>query len=283
MRLWQRVCCYPFRIAAATIPAYDREMSGFQRTTQTLWLLATVALVVWHCVAQHPFQNARDAATLLALVSLSIRAVISVWRWADLAWRKLWLWCLNSSVNWKLVVRVAVADPIEDADIDMLVGAIREARPRDRVWRTTSTDFVNVETHSQYTMKIRPLQSGHESYWSLDFGPVHIGFRDANRIVQREFVPLINDVTARIAGAGETHYAIEARFSKINPYAAVLLNELRTKSVDRILLCFTQEGSTVQLTKDSITTSSSTQADAIETMSTVFGLSLRGAMSASNV
>lgn len=258
-------------------------MSGLQRTLQTAWLAITVGLVVWHCHAQHPFHDAKDAATLLALFALSIRALMGVWRWADLAWRKLWLWLLNSSVNWTLEVRVSVPDIIEDADIEILLRSIRESRKDDRVFRIGGTDAVTVETDSRYSMTVRPMQSGMESYWILRFSPVHIGYRDATRILQRIFISVIDDVVAQINNAGESQYAIEARFSKISPYAAVLLNELRAKSADRILLSFKQDGSTLQLTKDSIVSSSSSQADAIHAMSTVFGLSLRGALSAGNV
>lgn len=258
-------------------------MSGWPRMMQIGWLGLTVALVIWHCTAQHPLQNAKDAGTLLVMSAAAIRALMNVWRWADLAWRKLWLWLLNSSVNWTLEVRVTLPDAVEDADIMFLLNALREARSSDRVFRTAGTDAITVETASHYTMSIRPLQSGAETRWVLRFNPVHIGYRDATQILQRVFVPIIDEVTAKIDGAGDRQYAIEARFSKISPYAAVLLNELRAKSADRILLSFTQDGSTVQLTKDSIISSSNTQADAIHAMSTVFGLSLHGALSAGNV
>jgi hypothetical protein len=273
----------PLKVASTPEPTYSRVMSGWQRSMQIGWLGLTVALVIWHCTAQQPFQNAKDTATLLGLLALAIRALMGVWRWADLAWRKLWLWLLNSSVNWTLEVRVTVPAPVEDADITLLLNALREARTSDRVSRAAGTDAITVETASHYTMLIRPLQSGTETRWVLRFNPVHIGYRDATRILQRVFVPIIDEVTTKIEGASEKQYAIEARFSKISPYAAVLLNELRVKSADRILLSFKQDGSTVQLTKDSIISSSNTQADAIHAMSTVFGLSLRGALSADNV
>lgn len=258
-------------------------MSGFERTIQTFWLVLTLAMVIWHCATQQPLQNAKDAATLLALLALSIRALMGVWRWADLAWRKLWLWLFNSSVNWTLEVRVLVTETIEDADIEALLNAVRDARKEDRVYRATGADVLTIDTDSRYSMTIRPLQSGMESYWVLRFSHVHIGFRDAIRILQRVFLPIINDVVSKLDNVRSTQYAIEARFSKVNPYAAVLLNELRAKSADRIRLSFKQDGSTVQLTKDSIISSSHSQADAIHAMSTVFGLSLRGAMSAGNV
>lgn len=262
---------------------YDRVMSGLQRTLQFLWLLLTIAMVVWHFFAQQPFHNAKDAATLLALLALSIRALMTVWRWADLAWRKLWLWLLNSSVNWTLEVRVSVPETIEDAEIEMMLNAVRDARKQDRVARIAGTDRIVLDTDLRYSMTIRPMQSGMESYWLLRFNPVHIGYRDASRILQRVFVPIIDSITSKISNTGDTLYSIEARFSNVSPYAAVLLNELRAKSADRILLSFKQDGSTLQLTKDSIVSSSSSQADAIQAMSAVFGLSLRGALSAGNV
>jgi len=258
-------------------------MSGLQRALQIFWLLITVALVVWHCVAQQPFQNAKDAATLLALLALSIRALLGIWRWADLAWRKLWLWLLNSSVNWTLEVRVSVPDTIEDADIEVLLKSLQEARTSDRVSRALGTDTITIETAAHHTMTIRPLQSSAETFWVLQFKSVHIGYRDATHILQRMFMPIIDEVTTKIDGASDKQYAIEARFSRINPYAAVLLNELRVKSADRILLSFKQDGSTVQLTKDSVISSSNTQADVIHAMSAVFGLSLRGALSAGHI
>ena len=272
-----------FRFAPSSPSGYTRCMSGFQRLTQVCWFGLTLVLVIWHCRSQEPFQNAKDAATLLGLVALAIRALIGVWRWADLAWRKAWLWLLNSSVNWTLQVSVTVPEPIENSDIERLLDALRRVRSSDRISRSTGSDTISVETSSHYTLLIRPLQSGTDTRWVLRFNPVHIGYRDATRIVQRTFVPVIDEVTKQIEAAGERHYSIEARFSKVNPYAAVLLNELRARSADRILLSFQQDGSTVQLTKDSIISSSHSESEAIHAMSTVFGLSLRGALSAGNV
>lgn len=178
---------------------------------------------------------------------------------------------------------VTVPEPIENSDIERLLDALRRVRSSDRISRSTGSDTISVETSSHYTLLIRPLQSGTDTRWVLRFNPVHIGYRDATRIVQRTFVPVIDEVTKQIEAAGERHYSIEARFSKVNPYAAVLLNEARARSADRILLSFQQDGSTVQLTKDSIISSSHSESEAIHAMSTVFGLSLRGALSAGNV
>lgn len=258
-------------------------MSGSQKVLQVGWLGITVALVALHVANQHPFDNAKDAATLLGLLALSIRALMGVWRWSDLAWRKLWLWALNSSVNWTLEVRVAVPTSVEEADIAVLANSLRDSLKSDKVSRPPGRDAITIETASRYTLTVRPVQAASDAHWSIRFNPVHIGYRDASRVLQRVFIPIIEQVAGHIESAGERQYAIEARFSRVNPYAAVMLNELRAKSADKVLLSFKQDGNTVQLTKNAIISSSSTQANAIDAMSAVFGLSLRGAFSAGNV
>lgn len=257
-------------------------MFGLQRFIQVGWLLITVSLVMMHVYLKWPCASIPDVAAGLGLLALSIRAVLGVSRWADLAWRKVWLWITNSSVNWTMEVRIAVPDEIEDADVSVLEAAIRTAREQDRVSRPHESEIITLETAQNYIATIRPLHSHGENRWIIRFNPVHIGYRDASTILQRVFVPIIDELSTRIENAGNRQYAIEARFNGTNPYAAVLLNELRAKSADQVLVSFQQDGSRVQVTRTSVISSSDSQTSALHAMSTVFGLSLRGAFVAGN-
>lgn len=210
-------------------------MSGVRRLLQVLWVLATLGLVVLHCVHQHPFRDAKQFATLLGLTALFIRAVLGAWRWADLAWRKFWLWLVNSSVRWTLEIRLAVVDPIEETDIAVLLTDLQSDTDIGRVSRALGSDTITIEPPTGYTATIRPMHSGDQACWVLRFSPVHIGYRDATHILQRSFVPLANAVKRHVS-VQSAQYSIEARFSSLSPYAAVLLNELRARSADRILL-----------------------------------------------
>lgn len=257
-------------------------MSGLQRSIQVGWLLITVSLVVTHVYLKWPLSSIPDIAAALGLLALAIRALLGVWRWADLAWRKIWLWITNSSVNWTMEVRVAVPNEIEDADVSLLEAEIRKSRTQDRVSRPHESDVITLETSQNFVVAIRPLHSHGDARWIIRFNPVHIGYRDASTVLHRVFVPIVDDLSTRIQDAGSRQYAIEARFNGTNPYAAVLLNELRAKSADQVLISFQQDGSRVQVTKHAIISSSDSQTSALHAMPTVFGLSLRGAFVAGN-
>ena len=60
----------------------------------------------------------------------------------------------------------------------------------------------------------------------------------------------------------------------------MLLNELGASAAEQVWLSFKSADGTVQLTKDSVISSSSSSTGALDTVSRVFGLSLHGALGA---
>ncbi len=254
-----------------------------RRVFQFIWAGVTVLLVVLHIVVHEPFARLGEFAVLVGLVVLAGQSILGVWRWADLSARKGLLWLLNSSVNWTLEVRLRVQDPVEDADISVLLGELQASRPEDRVFRNEPSDVITIDLDRSYSLTVRPVQSQLDTWWVVRFKSVTIGYRDGIHVLQRVFMPVVDTIRKNLEHTEEELYAIEARFNRVNPYAAVLLNELRVDAADQVFLSFRHDDSTVRLTKECVTVSSQVQAQAIYAMSAIFGLSLRGSFHVNDV
>jgi hypothetical protein len=247
------------------------------------WAILAIALVVLQCAYKHPFTDPVGFAALLGLMALAGRAILAIWKWADLAWRKLWLWLLNSSVHWTLEARVAVPHAAESADLELLLADLRAALPGHRVSRGSGEASIVVRSATGQTITIRPIEVALRCHWVLAFQPTDIGYRSALRLLRREFVPLLDKISSQIPGATSREYAIDARFPAFSPHASVLLNELRARSADSVLISFMHDGTRVTVTRDRVTCSSGSEAEAIHSISAVFGITLRGAPDASHV
>lgn len=256
-------------------------MTGPHQFLNVTWLVASMALVVAHCVFEHPFSNLQDAATLVGLLALSLAALLRVWRWADLYIRKVLLWIQNSSVSWTLEARLILETPLEDLDLEQLCTALRSSKKFDRVELLAGARLSLDRRHFHATLSA--WQPGTEAYLIIAFRSAMIGYRDAIRVIRTEMLPTVDSIAKHVETTIGRTYSVEAQFAELSPYAAVLLNEFRAGTADQVLLVFRHEESTLSITKTSVISSSNSESQVLNALSAVFGLSIRGALSARNV
>lgn len=278
-----RISVFPgFQVGSST--GYDWEMSGMARTGQFLWLLITLVCLLAHLYSKKPFGNALDFATLLALVILFAKALLAVWTWGDLFCRKACLWLLNSSVCWTLQVKISIPEAVELSDLETMREDVAAAIPEGRVSSVSPDGTFQVECENGRRLSARPVIDGADKSWMvLDFAQLQIGFRDGVGVLRDQLLPMSESIAKAMGANPERQICVRAKFSGTSPHAAVLLNELRLRRDDKVLLTLTQDQTSVTITRDSISAASESPLEAVSSMATVFGFSLHGAPFASNV
>lgn len=258
-------------------------MVGPQQSIQISWLLLTLGLLIWHLIDKDPLGNAIDAAAFFGLLALSIQATTKVWRWSDLAWRKVWLWALNSSVNWTLEVRLETDDTIESLDLTLINNQLHNTPDLANLKKSIANGALIVDCPLGHSLSIKPIETATTNAWIIHFKPTHIGYRDAMSVLRKHHIPFTDKIADAISPTSNKQYSIEAKFDTRNPYASVLLNDLRASSMDKVLVIFKHDNSTIQVTEKTIVSSSNNQTELTEVMTAVFGISLGGSMSASHI